>query len=106
MKSGTFGAGDKNEKKNTDLYINPPFYDFDHAENVLGVDFECISENGFKEFLEDKYLSVLVELRKSFQKKETKKIDEHSHKLKGAFVYKVFYIDICIQLLYPDLHVV
>ncbi len=87
MKAGeTSVTVQKIDDKFTDLHINPPFYDFEHAERILGVDFECISEEGFKEFLEDKYLSVLVELRKSFHKKDPKKIDEHSHKLKGAFV--------------------
>jgi hypothetical protein len=91
MKGESSANNEKVDDKFSDFHINPPFYDFEHAEKVLGVDFECIAEEGFKEFLEDKYLSVLVELRKSFQKKDTKKIDEHSHKLKGAFVYVYIY---------------
>jgi len=74
------------DDKFTELHSNPPYYDFKHAERTLGVDFEFISEDGFKDFLEDKYLILLVQLRKSYHKKDYKMIDEHAHKMKGAFV--------------------
>ena len=74
------------DEKFSELHTNPPYYDFRHAEKTLGVDFEFISEDGFKEFLEDKYTNLLVDLRKSYHKKDYKTLDEHAHKLKGAFV--------------------
>jgi hypothetical protein len=77
---------DDSDSKFTKLHCNAPFFDFKHAENTLGVDFEFISEDGFKEFLEDKYLNLLVDLRNTYLKKDYKTLDEHAHKIKGAFV--------------------
>jgi hypothetical protein len=70
----------------TDLHTNLPFYDFQHAEKKLGVDFESFSEEGFKDFLEEKYLKTLPDLRRNYFKKDLKQIKDLTHSIKGAFV--------------------
>lgn len=69
----------------TKIHTNLPFFDFKKAELSLGVDFELISADGFKGFLEDKYLKTLVDLRKAYFKKDMKSLKETAHTIKGAF---------------------
>jgi hypothetical protein len=70
----------------TEIHTNLPFYDFQHAEKKLGVDFECFSDEGFKDFLEEKYLKTLPDLRRNYFKKDLKQIKDLAHSIKGAFV--------------------
>ena len=69
----------------TQIHTNPPYFDFKNAELSFGIQYESISQDGFKEFLNEKFLEILPNIRKSLQNRDWKLLDEYSHKIKGAF---------------------
>jgi hypothetical protein len=67
-----------------DILINLPFFDFRKAEEEYGI-YELVSENGFQDFINEKYLIELTELRQLFIKKDYEETRKRAHKIKSAF---------------------
>ncbi len=74
-----------NENSNSsDVLINLPFFDFRKADEEYGI-FELVSENGFEEFIREKFLQELTELRGFFIKRNFDEMKKKAHKIKSAF---------------------
>jgi hypothetical protein len=50
----------------TKEYTYPPFFDWNIAENENGLMFVSFAENGFAKFIKEKFLTEMVQMRKSF----------------------------------------
>jgi len=50
----------------TEEYTNPPFYDWNKAENENGLVFTIFSENGFDNFIKEKLLNEMIMMRKYY----------------------------------------
>lgn len=72
------------EENASDDLVNLPFFDFRKAEEEYGI-FELVSENGFEEFLREKFLEELTDLRGFFIKKNFEESKKKAHKIKSAF---------------------
>ena len=67
-----------------DILINLPFFDFRKAEEEYGI-YELVSEKGFQDFINEKYLIELTELRQLFIKNDYEETRKRAHKIKSAF---------------------
>lgn len=67
------------------FFVNPPFFNFLYAEDELGLNFNELCEEGFANFLENIYHHDLIELRKSYIKRDYAVIRFISHKFKSPF---------------------
>jgi hypothetical protein len=74
--------GDKSQS--ADVLVNLPFFDFRKADEEYGI-FELVSDNGFEEFIREKFLEELTELREYFLKKDFDELKKKAHKIKSAF---------------------
>jgi len=70
--------------KTYDILINLPFFDFRKADEEYGI-YELVSENGFQDFINEKYLTELTELRQHFIKNNYEETRKRAHKMKSAF---------------------
>lgn len=69
---------------NSEFLINMPFFNFSHAVEEYGLDFEETSQNGFKSYLES-ITNDYEQIRKTFILRELPNCRKLLHKLKGVF---------------------
>jgi hypothetical protein len=72
------------EDNSSDVLVNLPFFDFRKADEEYGI-FELVADNGFEEFVREKFLQELTELRCYFIKKNYDETKKKAHKIKSAF---------------------
>ena len=69
----------------TEVYINKPFYDWKQAQREYGLVFSIISENGFDAFVQEKFITDFITLRKCYILRDYVGIRFWVHKFKGSF---------------------
>jgi hypothetical protein len=67
------------------IYVNKPFFDWKTAEEEFGLVFNIFSENGFENFIQEKFLGDLFYLRKCFILRDYMGIRFVLHKFRGSF---------------------
>ena len=55
--------------ESSDILINLPFFDFRKADEEYGI-YDIVSDNGFDQFIREKFLTDLTELRETNIKKD------------------------------------
>jgi hypothetical protein len=76
---------DDDEMEFTEVYINKPFYDWKQAQREYGLVFSIISEDGFDSFVQEKFISDFITLRKCYILRDYVGIRFWVHKFKGSF---------------------
>ena len=72
--------------ENSQIYINPPFFNFIDAENY-GFDLESFQLEGFKLFMTSTFINDFIKLRKNYIAREINELRFMFHKIKGCFRY-------------------
>ncbi len=76
---------DDDEFKFTEIYINKPFYDWKQAQREYGLVFTIISEDGFDAFVQEKFLTDFITLRRCYILRDYVGVRFWVHKFKGSF---------------------
>jgi hypothetical protein len=75
----------------TEDFTNPPFYDWNMAENENGLVFTLFSENGFEKFINEKLVNEMIQMRKYYIMREYVNFRFMIHKSK-SFKYSNIFI--------------